>query len=92
VEGILRTSAGVDEVDKRLQEYEQGYMAILYLVHRDFCFWNHCAYDLICMPVSFILGRTEFAPDEDAHVVGDCVKVSCPNIILYIDSWMSLSQ
>lgn len=21
------------------------------------------------------LGKTEFAPDEDAHVVGDCVKV-----------------
>ncbi|TVU37430.1 hypothetical protein EJB05_10744 [Eragrostis curvula] len=42
VEGILRKSADVDEVDKRLLEYEQG--------------------------------RTEFAPDEDAHVVGDCVK------------------
>ncbi|KAK3127918.1 hypothetical protein QOZ80_7AG0580160 [Eleusine coracana subsp. coracana] len=42
VEGILRKSAGADEVDKRLREYEQG--------------------------------RTEFAPDEDAHVIGDCVK------------------
>ncbi|KAK8460984.1 hypothetical protein SEVIR_2G430200v4 [Setaria viridis] len=42
VEGILRQAADVEEVDKRLQEYEQG--------------------------------RTEFAPEEDAHVVGDCVK------------------
>lgn len=22
-----------------------------------------------------ILGKTEFGPDEDAHVVGDCIKV-----------------
>ncbi|CAM0873244.1 unnamed protein product [Alopecurus aequalis] len=42
VEGILRQAADVEEVDKRLQEYEQG--------------------------------RTEFAPGEDAHIVGDCVK------------------
>jgi hypothetical protein len=43
VEGILRQAADVEEVDKRMQEYEQG--------------------------------RTEFAQDEDAHVIGDCVKV-----------------
>ncbi|KAK1316910.1 hypothetical protein QJS10_CPA05g00821 [Acorus calamus] len=42
VEGILRQSADVEEVDRRVQEYEQG--------------------------------RTEFGADEDAHVVGDCVK------------------
>uniref|UniRef100_A0A0E0NV83 Rho-GAP domain-containing protein n=1 Tax=Oryza rufipogon TaxID=4529 RepID=A0A0E0NV83_ORYRU len=42
VEGILRQAADVEEVDRRLQEYEQG--------------------------------RTEFAPDEDSHIVGDCVK------------------
>ncbi|KAJ4724451.1 Rho GTPase-activating protein 7 [Melia azedarach] len=42
VEGILRQAADVEEVDRRVQEYEQG--------------------------------RTEFSPDEDAHVVGDCVK------------------
>ncbi|KAI4308190.1 hypothetical protein L6164_031290 [Bauhinia variegata] len=42
VEGILRQSADVEEVDRRVQEYEQG--------------------------------KTEFAYDEDAHVVGDCVK------------------
>ncbi|KAK7813773.1 rho gtpase-activating protein 7 [Quercus suber] len=39
---ILISSADVEEVDHRVQEYEQG--------------------------------KTEFAPDEDAHVVGDCVK------------------
>ncbi|CAI9106267.1 OLC1v1005388C1 [Oldenlandia corymbosa var. corymbosa] len=42
VEGILRQSADVEEVDRRVQDYEQG--------------------------------RTEFEPDEDAHVIGDCVK------------------
>ncbi|CAN0905397.1 Rho GTPase-activating protein 7 [Linum grandiflorum] len=42
VEGILRQSADVEEVDRRVQEYEQG--------------------------------KIEFEPDEDAHVVGDCVK------------------
>ncbi|CAN6226402.1 unnamed protein product [Urochloa humidicola] len=42
VEGILRQAADVEEVHRRLQEYEQG--------------------------------RTEFSPEEDAHVVGDCVK------------------
>ncbi|KAJ3683751.1 hypothetical protein LUZ60_013978 [Juncus effusus] len=42
VEGILRQAADVEEVDRRVQEYEQG--------------------------------RNEFSPDEDAHVVGDCVK------------------
>ncbi|KAK4278864.1 hypothetical protein QN277_016646 [Acacia crassicarpa] len=41
-EGILRQSADVEEVDRRVQEYEQG--------------------------------KNEFSPDEDAHVVGDCVK------------------
>ncbi|XP_020550414.1 rho GTPase-activating protein 7 isoform X3 [Sesamum indicum] len=42
VEGILRQSADVEEVARRVQEYEQG--------------------------------KTEFGPDEDAHVIGDCVK------------------
>uniref|UniRef100_A0A7N0UEZ9 Rho-GAP domain-containing protein n=1 Tax=Kalanchoe fedtschenkoi TaxID=63787 RepID=A0A7N0UEZ9_KALFE len=42
VEGILRLSADVEEVDRRVQEYEQG--------------------------------KTEFDADEDAHIVGDCVK------------------
>ncbi|KAF2291953.1 hypothetical protein GH714_042295 [Hevea brasiliensis] len=41
-EGILRQSADVEEVERRVQEYEQG--------------------------------KTEFEVDEDAHVVGDCVK------------------
>ncbi|KAL8029448.1 hypothetical protein ABFX02_14G225400 [Erythranthe guttata] len=42
VEGILRQSADVEEVERRVREYEQG--------------------------------KTEFNPDEDAHVIGDCVK------------------
>lgn len=42
IEGILRQSADVEEVDRRVQEYETG--------------------------------KTEFGSDEDAHVVGDCVK------------------
>ncbi|KAK4760533.1 hypothetical protein SAY87_005426 [Trapa incisa] len=42
VEGILRQSADVDEVDRRVQEYEKG--------------------------------KVEFTAEEDAHVIGDCVK------------------
>ncbi|XP_024962504.1 rho GTPase-activating protein 7-like isoform X4 [Cynara cardunculus var. scolymus] len=42
IEGILRQSADVEEVDRRVQDYETG--------------------------------KTEFGSDEDAHVVGDCVK------------------
>ncbi|XP_009790689.1 rho GTPase-activating protein 7-like isoform X2 [Nicotiana sylvestris] len=42
VEGILRQSADVEEVERRVKEYEGG--------------------------------KTEFGPEEDAHVIGDCVK------------------
>ncbi|KAK7352983.1 hypothetical protein VNO80_18415 [Phaseolus coccineus] len=42
VEGILRQAADVDEVERRVREYEQG--------------------------------KVEFSPDEDAHVIGDCIK------------------
>ncbi|XP_010491970.1 PREDICTED: rho GTPase-activating protein 6 isoform X1 [Camelina sativa] len=42
VEGILRQSADVEEVERRVLDYEQG--------------------------------KTEFSPEEDPHVVGDCVK------------------
>ncbi|CAH8313569.1 unnamed protein product [Eruca vesicaria subsp. sativa] len=42
IEGILRQSADVEEVERRVQEYEQG--------------------------------KTEFAFDEDPHVIGDCIK------------------
>lgn len=42
VEGILRQSADVEEVERRVQDYEQG--------------------------------KNEFDTNEDAHVVGDCVK------------------
>jgi hypothetical protein len=43
VEGILRQCADVDDVDRRIKEYEQG--------------------------------RNQFTPDEDAHVISDCIKV-----------------
>lgn len=42
VEGVLRQSADVDDVDQRICDYEQG--------------------------------RNQFGTDEDAHVIGDCVK------------------
>ncbi|XP_020105128.1 rho GTPase-activating protein REN1-like isoform X2 [Ananas comosus] len=42
VEGILRQSADVEEVERRVRDYEQG--------------------------------KDEFSPEEDAHVVGDCIK------------------
>jgi hypothetical protein len=44
VEGILRQSADVDDVDQRVKEYEEG--------------------------------RNQFTQDEDAHVIGDCIKVN----------------
>ncbi|RVX23882.1 Rho GTPase-activating protein REN1 [Vitis vinifera] len=42
VEGIFRQSASVDDVARRVREYEQG--------------------------------NNEFSPDEDPHVVADCIK------------------
>ncbi|KAG0559455.1 hypothetical protein KC19_10G106200 [Ceratodon purpureus] len=42
VEGILRQSADVEDVERRVRDYEQG--------------------------------RNLFSPDEDAHVIGDCIK------------------
>ncbi|KAF6171510.1 hypothetical protein GIB67_018034 [Kingdonia uniflora] len=42
VEGILRQAADVDDVEHRVQEYEQG--------------------------------KNEFSPEEDAHIIADCVK------------------
>ncbi|XP_021903396.1 rho GTPase-activating protein REN1, partial [Carica papaya] len=42
VEGILRQAADVDDVERRIREYEQG--------------------------------KTEFSPEEDPHVIADCVK------------------
>ncbi|KMZ73237.1 hypothetical protein ZOSMA_150G00400 [Zostera marina] len=42
VEGILRQSADVEEVESRVEKYENG--------------------------------KTEFSSDEDAHVIGDCIK------------------
>ncbi|OMO50717.1 hypothetical protein CCACVL1_30305 [Corchorus capsularis] len=42
VEGILRQAADVEDVERRIREYEQG--------------------------------KIEFSSEEDAHVIGDCVK------------------
>ncbi|CAI9266424.1 unnamed protein product [Lactuca saligna] len=42
VEGILRQAADVEDVERRIQEYEHG--------------------------------KVEFTADEDAHVIGDCIK------------------
>ncbi|KAK6938080.1 Pleckstrin homology domain, partial [Dillenia turbinata] len=42
VEGILRQAADVDDVERRIREYEQG--------------------------------KDEFSPEEDAHVIADCIK------------------
>lgn len=41
-EGILRQAADVEDVERRVQEYEKG--------------------------------KIEFSPDEDAHVIADCIK------------------
>lgn len=34
--------------------------------------------------ILLFLGKTEFAPDEDAHVVGDCVKVIADYSMLFM--------
>lgn len=76
VEGILRQAADVEEVDRRVQEYEQG------IASKDIgcnAFWWIRQFDWITY-LNFallFLGKTEFGSDEDAHVVGDCVKVIC---------------
>ncbi|MBA0807146.1 hypothetical protein Gohar_022970, partial [Gossypium harknessii] len=78
VEGILRQSADVEEVDRRVQEYEQGISSF----QIDCCFsisaYLYIWVSIIQMP-SYMssfhnIGKTEFGSDEDAHVVGDCVK------------------
>ena len=41
----------------------------------------------MCLFLS-IPGRTEFAPEEDAHVIGDCIKVpfcNCYHVVRKID-------
>ncbi|KAL6317562.1 hypothetical protein AAG906_030315 [Vitis piasezkii] len=42
IEGILRQAADVDDVERRIREYEKG--------------------------------KNEFSPDEDPHIIADCVK------------------
>ncbi|MCL7027144.1 hypothetical protein MKW94_008399 [Papaver nudicaule] len=42
VEGVLRQAADVDDVERRIKEYEQG--------------------------------KDEFSPEEDAHIIADCIK------------------
>ncbi|TVU47004.1 hypothetical protein EJB05_06580 [Eragrostis curvula] len=74
VEGILRQAADVEEVDRRLQEYEQGGLISFELYEQVFgvgvvSFIDQTIYDFDSIP-----GRTEFSADEDAHIIGDCVK------------------
>lgn len=110
VEGILRQSADVEEVERRVQEYEQGTSYNLVSHFLTFfggkgekkenlfrIFWNcetiesiiwtllNVFQPLVNMLSKFqsgiaqsyflVVGKTEFGSDEDAHVVGDCVKV-----------------
>ncbi|KAJ7535096.1 hypothetical protein O6H91_12G018100 [Diphasiastrum complanatum] len=49
VEGILRQAADVDDVERRVCDYEQDNTYVF-------------------------KGRNQFSPDEDAHVIGDCIK------------------
>lgn len=83
----MRQSADVEEVERRVQEYEQGQLKLLffklifiYLIDLNralltqllFHFILNFLFDLM---VAFLSGRTEFTAEEDAHVIGDCVKV-----------------
>ncbi|KAH7524768.1 hypothetical protein FEM48_Zijuj06G0154300 [Ziziphus jujuba var. spinosa] len=53
VEGILRQAADVDEVEKRVRDYEQE---------------QYLSLD------GTLIGKVDFSPDEDAHVIADCIK------------------
>lgn len=33
-------------------------------------------------------GKTEFSPEEDAHIIADCVKVSTLQLLQYIDFFL----
>ena len=38
--------------------------------------WLKITHQILCSWVChMVAGKVEFSPDEDAHVVGDCVKV-----------------
>lgn len=74
VEGILRQSADVEEVERRVQDYEQGPFCLsCYFIIFWFCVWVFL-FNLGGVSLCFS-GNNEFDPNEDAHVIGDCVKV-----------------
>lgn len=77
VEGILRQSADVEEVERRVQDYEQGSF-LPNSIPSEFMFSYICWSDIYTFfkPGGiYFSGNNEFDPNEDAHVVGDCVKV-----------------
>lgn len=43
------------------------------------CFTNNMGWSFVCL----FIGRNEFDPDEDAHVVGDCVKVLVGTLFIF---------
>jgi hypothetical protein len=52
VEGILRQAADVEEVDKRLQEYEQGLYNFIISFLADTVTWLHTCIGSSCVLVS----------------------------------------
>jgi hypothetical protein len=79
VEGILRQSADVEDVERRVHEYEQGlclYLCFLIWFHDKGFHRSLSAYgNRLTMVFCTCSGRNLFSPDEDAHVIGDCIKV-----------------
>ena len=69
---------------KQLLEVGKNYRCYFSFVECVVCFESMltgCTHTFLIEVIPFLviflsfLGKTEFAPDEDAHVVGDCVKV-----------------
>lgn len=93
VEGILRQSADVEDVERRVREYEQGnfgYFLVFSLYKSVSMLASRISHNIFSKFKLLVLliraGRNEFSPDEDAHVIGDCIKVELLhdlNLILF---------
>ncbi|KAK9032807.1 hypothetical protein V6N11_017850 [Hibiscus sabdariffa] len=77
-EGVLRLAADVEDVKRRIQEYEQAPVSfVLFLQFLwNFTFDTLCSksYSQLFRVIHFYAGKTELTSEEDPHVIADCVK------------------
>lgn len=74
----MRQAADVDDVNHRIREYEQGFKSL----HSAYTSLHDLLHELKLIPSHFGSGRNEFTPTEDAHVIGDCLKVHATTMLL----------